>query len=57
VKIRAGKTLLLLALGAVLFSVSGCATDEPANASVRPWNTPQGWESGGAMPLMNQQHE
>jgi hypothetical protein len=57
VKIRAGKILLLLALGAILAGVSGCSTDEPANASVRPWNTPQSWEGGGAMPMMNQQHE
>jgi hypothetical protein len=57
VKIRAGKIFLLLVLGAILIGVSGCTTDEPANASVRPWNTPQGWESGGGMPMMNQQHE
>lgn len=47
--------LWLLALGAVLFGFSGCATDEPGNASVRPWNSPQGWEGG--MPMMNQQHQ
>jgi hypothetical protein len=57
VKIRAGKILLLLSLGAFLFGVSGCTTDEPANASVRPWNTPQGWEGGAGMPMMNQQHQ
>ena len=43
-----------LLLGALLLGVSGCSTTEPENASVRPWNTPQGWESG--MPMMNQQH-
>ena len=53
---RAVNWLLLLALGAILAGVSGCATDEPENASVRPWNTPQGWENGmGGM--MNTQHE
>lgn len=41
-------------LGALLLGAGGCATNEPENASVRPWNTPQGWESG--MPMMNQQH-
>jgi len=55
VKRRAFKTLLLLLLGAALVGVSGCASTEPENDSVRPWNTPQGWE--GSMPMMNQQHQ
>jgi hypothetical protein len=42
-------------LGAVLLGVSGCATNEPENDSVRPWNTPQGWEGG--LPMLNQQHQ
>jgi hypothetical protein len=55
-KRRAVNWLLLLALGAILAGVSGCATDDPENASVRPWNTPQNWENGlGGM--MNQQHQ
>ncbi len=54
-KCRIACWLWLLVLGAVLFGVGGCATDEPGNASVRPWNTPQGWE--GSVPMMNQQHE
>jgi len=54
-KCRAVHGFWLLVLGAVLFGVSGCATNEPDNASVRPWNTPQGWEGG--MPMMNQQHQ
>jgi len=46
--------VLLLVLGAMLAAVGGCATDEPENASVRPWDSPQGWENGmGGM--MNQQ--
>ena len=47
--------LWLLVLGAVLFGIAGCTTNEPENASVRPWNTPQGWEAGS--PMMNQQHQ
>ncbi|MEK7782112.1 MAG: hypothetical protein AAB370_11495 [Verrucomicrobiota bacterium] len=33
-----------LVLGATL--LSGCATTEPDNLSVRPWNSPKGWENG-----------
>jgi hypothetical protein len=56
-KRRAARWLLLFAMGAVLAGVSGCETNEPQkNASVRPWNSPQGWENG--LPVdMNQQHE
>ena len=37
--------LLLLVLTAL--GVSACATTEDSdNASVRPWNAPQGWENG-----------
>lgn len=35
---------LLLAVTALVFS--GCATTEPENESVRPWNAPIGWEGG-----------
>jgi hypothetical protein len=45
---------LLLAFGTVLLGICGCATEDPSNASVRPWNTPQGWENG--LPMMDQQH-
>ena len=44
---RAGQISLFL-LGLLLLGIAGCATNEPENASVRPWNTPQGWESIGA---------
>jgi hypothetical protein len=55
VKRPAARWLLLFLLGAVLLGVSGCATNEPENDSVRPWNTPQSWE--GTMPMMGQQHQ
>jgi hypothetical protein len=54
-KIRVGQMFLLLVFVAVLLGISGCSTDEPENASVRPWNSPQGWENGS--PIMNQQHQ
>jgi hypothetical protein len=34
----------LLLLSAAVFT--GCATTEPENESVRPWNAPVGWEGG-----------
>ena len=45
-KLRAANWVLLLLVVTVLLVVSGCATEDPDNASVRPWNTPQGWENG-----------
>jgi hypothetical protein len=37
--------LLLLVLAAL--GLSACATtDDSENASVRPWNSPKGWENG-----------
>ena len=55
-KNRVVNWLWLLALGVMLAGASGCATNEPENASVRPWNTPQGWENGMGG-LMNMQHQ
>jgi hypothetical protein len=49
------KCFFLLAFGAFLICVSGCATNDPQNASVRPWNAPQSWESG--LPIDMGQHE
>jgi hypothetical protein len=46
---------LLLAVMTLAIFLSGCATDEPENASVRPWNSPAGWE-GGPLGGMNTQH-
>jgi len=45
-KTRAANLLLLLALLALVGIFSGCATNEPDNASVRPWNSPEGWQNG-----------
>jgi hypothetical protein len=54
-KCRTVKWLWLFLLGSMLVGVSGCETNDPENASVRPWNAPRGWENG--MPMMNQQHQ
>jgi len=40
---------LLLALVALV--AAGCSTTEPENASVRPWNSPMGWETGLPSPM------
>jgi hypothetical protein len=44
---RLFSSLLLLVLFAMMLLGSvGCASTEPENASVRPWNAPEGWENG-----------
>jgi hypothetical protein len=41
-------------VAAVITLFSGCATSDPQNASVRPWNAPQSWEGG--LPVDMGQH-
>jgi hypothetical protein len=53
-KISAVHFVWLLLLAALVFGAVGCASDDPENESVRPWNSPQGWE--GTMPIQGQQH-
>lgn len=38
--------LLLMLFALLLLGASGCASTDPDNASVRPWNAPEGWENG-----------
>jgi hypothetical protein len=45
-KFRATHFFLFLALVSLALAISGCATNEPDNASVRPWDAPQSWENG-----------
>jgi hypothetical protein len=44
--LRHQRALLLFLLGLALLSITGCATDEPENMAVRPWNSPKSWENG-----------
>jgi hypothetical protein len=44
--IQYSRWILLLLFVAASLALSGCATEEPENASARPWNQPRGWESG-----------
>ncbi len=52
---RIGSSLLLCVLFAlILLGASGCGT--PNNDSVRPWNSPEGWENGIPSGMYQQQH-
>jgi hypothetical protein len=51
---RAAKWFCWFGLAAALAGLAGCASDDPQNASVRPWNTPQSWEGG--LPVDMGQH-
>jgi hypothetical protein len=48
------KCFCWLILAAAIMFASGCATEDPQNASVRPWNAPQSWEGG--LPVDMGQH-
>ena len=44
---RSPRLLFCLLLVLAGFGISGCAsTEDSDNASVRPWNSPKGWETG-----------
>ncbi len=47
---------LFLVLASLVLGAVGCATTEPDNASVRPWNSPKGWETGGLPSSINEGH-
>jgi hypothetical protein len=55
-KFRAAYLFLGLALLALSLFGTGCSTTESENNSVRPWDSPAGWENsmGG---LGNMQHQ
>jgi hypothetical protein len=48
--------VLCILFALVLLGASGCASTEPDNASVRPWNSPMGWENGIPSGMYNQGH-
>jgi hypothetical protein len=52
--LRVTQWCLLLAVSSLLLFLSGCASEESDNASMRPWNSPAGWEAG---PLGNMQNQ
>jgi len=55
-KARAAHLLLVLALVAFAAVISGCSSTEPDNASVKPWNSPEGWQNGSLGGMTDQQH-
>jgi hypothetical protein len=38
--------LLVVLFALLVWGAVGCATRDPDNASVRPWDSPEGWENG-----------
>jgi len=56
VKIRPTHLLLVLVVAVFAAVISGCASTEPDNASVRPWNSPEGYQDGALGDMMDQQH-
>lgn len=46
----------MLVLAAMAAVISGCASTEPDNASVRPWDSPEGWQNGSLGDMINEQH-
>jgi hypothetical protein len=53
-KISVVHFLWVLLLAAFVMGVAGCASEEPGNDSVRPWDTSD--TGGSAMPIQNEQH-
>jgi len=57
-KLSSATWVFLLLLAAMVFLGSGCATDDPENLSVRPWNSPNDNGAGnGVLQNISNQHE
>jgi len=46
----------MLVLATLALVISGCSSTESDNASVRPWNSPEGWQGGALGGMTDQQH-
>lgn len=54
---RIASAFWLIAAIASLMLLSGCATEDPENVSVRPWGAPNaGWQQSGPLGGMDYQH-
>ncbi|MDR3377292.1 MAG: hypothetical protein P4M10_01290 [Verrucomicrobiae bacterium] len=47
---------LMLVLTAMAAVITGCSSVESENSSQRPWNSPEGWQTGALGNLMDEQH-
>lgn len=52
--ISSSRWVLLLLLVVAAVAGGGCASTEPDNVSEKPWNSPQGWETGLPSGMFNQ---
>jgi hypothetical protein len=52
-KTRFPLLLLLLAVG---LGGAACSTTESDNESVKPWNSPEGWQNGNLQMMQQQGH-
>ncbi len=43
---RVSNVVWMLMLAITLVVLAGCSTTDPENTSERPWNAPQGFETG-----------
>jgi uncharacterized protein YceK len=56
VKIRLEHLFLMLVLAAMAAVISGCSSVESENSSQRPWDSPEGWQTGALGDMMSEQH-
>jgi hypothetical protein len=52
--ISSPRAALWLLLASLTLALAGCTTTESENASSRPWNAPQAWETGALPGSFNQ---
>jgi len=46
----------MLVLAAMAAVISGCSSVESENSSQRPWDSPEGWQTGALGDMMSEQH-
>jgi len=57
-KLTAANWMFLMLLAVLVYLGAGCATDDPENLSVRPWNSPNNnGDSNGMLQNISNQHQ
>ena len=56
-KLTAANWIFLALLAGLIWVGTGCATDDPENVSVRPWNSPSGSGENPMLDSLSNQHE